>query len=231
VVVACRSPDPRGRERAVATISAIYWRPIYKYLRARHRRAPADAEDLTQELFRAALERGFFERYDPAKARFHTYLRLCVDALCANEDVAARRQKRGGEAVRVSLAAPGELAAVETELSARPGAVDDPEAYFHAEWIRSLFHAAVEELRTQCAASGRELRFRVFERYDLEGPNDPSPPSYVAVGAELGISASDVTNHLSFARRELRRLVLDRLAKVAGSDEELDAEARALFGG
>ena len=42
---------------------------------------------------------------------------------------------------------------------------------------------------------------------------------------------TQVTNHLAWARRELRRLVLARLAEVTGSDAELRDEAEELFGG
>jgi len=40
-----------------------------------------------------------------------------------------------------------------------------------------------------------------------------------------------VTNHLAWARRELRRLVLERLRIVSGSDAEFRDEARELFEG
>jgi len=39
-----------------------------------------------------------------------------------------------------------------------------------------------------------------------------------------------VTNHLAFARRELRRLVLERLRAVCASDDEFRLEARELLG-
>jgi hypothetical protein len=41
---------------------------------------------------------------------------------------------------------------------------------------------------------------------------------------------TQVTNHLAWARRELRRLVLERLRLLAGSDAEFRAEAEDLFG-
>jgi hypothetical protein len=39
-----------------------------------------------------------------------------------------------------------------------------------------------------------------------------------------------VTNHLAWARREFRRLVLEALAEATGSAEEFRAEARQLLG-
>ena len=42
---------------------------------------------------------------------------------------------------------------------------------------------------------------------------------------------TDVTNYLAFARREFRRLLLEKLREITSSEEELEAEARALLGG
>ena len=41
---------------------------------------------------------------------------------------------------------------------------------------------------------------------------------------------TDVTNHLSRVRRELRRIVLEVLREMTASDEEFSEEARALLG-
>ena len=47
---------------------------------------------------------------------------------------------------------------------------------------------------------------------------------------ELGLPATQVTNHLAWARRELRRLVLDRLRVLTGCEAEFREEAQSLFG-
>lgn len=73
------APDPETRSRAAAVLAATYWQPVYTYLRLRWRASPEEAEDLTQEFFDRALERGFFVCYDPARARFRTFVRVCVD--------------------------------------------------------------------------------------------------------------------------------------------------------
>src|SRR5262245_16604075 len=96
-VLACvRSRDSQTRRAALETLAVGYWRPIYKYLRVRGRAAPEDAQDLTQGFFAAALEKGFFESYDPSRARFRTWLRTCLDGFVSHERESARRFKRGG---------------------------------------------------------------------------------------------------------------------------------------
>ena len=64
-----------------------------------------DAQDLTQGFFLRAFEKDFFAAYDPAKGRFRTFLRACLDRHLANEHDAARALKRGGGADHVPLAA------------------------------------------------------------------------------------------------------------------------------
>ena len=55
-------------------------------------------------------------RFDPARARFRTFLRVCLDGFVVNEHKAASRIKRGGAVSFVSL----DFAAAERELSALP---------------------------------------------------------------------------------------------------------------
>jgi hypothetical protein len=105
----------------------------------------------------------------------------------------------------------------------------DDDALFRQEWVRALFADAVAALRESCEAAGKSAHFAVFQRYDLD--DDPSGrPTYAQIGADLGLPVTQVTNYLAFTRRELRRLVLDRLRTLCATDEEFRLEARDLLG-
>jgi hypothetical protein len=69
----------------------------------------------------------------------------------------------------------------------------------------------------------------VFARYDLDDA-EPGRPSYAALAGELGLSITDVTNHLAAARREFRRISLELLRQMTGSEDEFRREARSLLG-
>jgi RNA polymerase sigma factor (sigma-70 family) len=229
VIDAVRSGDTDERARALETLFAAYWKPVYKYVRVRWNRPAEDAQDLTQGFFAELLERELLAKYDPGKSRLRTYLRVCVDSFVMNEDKAARRQKRGGNAFHVALdfaAAEGELGGVVIDAAAIPSP-ESLEDFFAKEWVRSLFALAVEDLRKLCEARERERTFRLFEEYDLDGEESIS---YDALAQKHGISATDVTNALAWARREFRRIALERLREICGSDEEFQREARAVFG-
>ena len=101
VIDAACSGDETERVRAMDTLCAAYWKPVYKYVRLRWNRPTEDAQDLTQGFFVQLIERCLFEKFDPVKSRLRTYLRLCVDSFVMNEEKAAKRLKRGGN-VRMS---------------------------------------------------------------------------------------------------------------------------------
>ena len=229
VVAAARSQDSAERSRALDTLFAAYWKPIYKYLRLKYSQAPQDAQDLTQGFFAELLERGLLARFDPAKSRLRTYLRVCADSFVLNEIKAASRKKRGGEVTHVAL----DFSAAEDELRAQtidPAAIPSPESleeFFEKEWIRSLFSSAVEELKALCESRGKQKAFALFESYDLDGEENLS---YGDLAAQHGLCATDVNNHLAWARREFRRVAIDRLQALCGSEEEFTREAKALFG-
>jgi RNA polymerase sigma factor (sigma-70 family) len=215
------------RRQAQETLIATYWKPVYKYIRIKWHCNNEAAKDLTQGFFAVALEKSFFDRFDPARARFRTFIRLCVDAFVGKENRAAGRVKRGGAIDIVSIdfdAAEGELRRLE------PAATVDPDEFFRHEWLRALFATAVDELRRQCAAADKNAHFKLFELYDLEGPDSANCPTYAGLAEQFGLAETQVTNYLAYARRRFRHLVLELLRAATGSEEEFQQEMWQLFG-
>jgi RNA polymerase sigma factor (sigma-70 family) len=223
-IVAARSSDQNQRHIAFDRITRAYWKPIYKYIRAKWNKSRHDAEDLTQEFFARVIDKNFLVSYDPAKARLRTFLRTCVDALVQNQHRSAGAQKRGGSAPTLSL--DFELAEGELKRTGLP-APERIEDFFEKEWVRSIFEMAVDRLRSECKTSGRIVHFRLFERYDLNA--DEQDTSYAELALEFNIAQTDVTNYLSYARREFRRITLDLLREMTSSEQEFRHEARALM--
>jgi RNA polymerase sigma-70 factor (ECF subfamily) len=198
---------------ALDQVIALYWKPVYRYIRLKFGKDNEDAKDLTQSFFAAALERDFLERFDPAKASFRTYLRMAVERFAANQHAAANRLKRGGDV---------EFEPVEDQMAS----AESPEQVFEREWQRQLFSLALDDLRGHCEECGKQLHFRIFEAYDLA---TGERPSYAALAARHEIAESAVTNHLAWARRTLRALVDERLRGVTSGERELRQEMRRLW--
>ena len=205
-------------KESLSTIIDIYWKPAYKHVRIRWRRSNEDAKDLVQSFFAAICENDLLAKFDPGEAKFRTYLKVCLDRFIMKQDVSAARLKRGGGTAAL------DFEAAERELAST--AVESAEDVFFREWQRQTFALALEDLRRFCCESGKEREYRLFEQYDLA--EDPRP-SYADLAREHNLPVTAVTNHLAWARRNLRRFALERVASITSGEQELRAEARALF--
>jgi DNA-directed RNA polymerase specialized sigma24 family protein len=222
-IVRARSPDQVVRQRGFETILASYWKPVYKYVRLKWQAGNEDAKDLTQGFFANAFEKNHFANYDATKASFQTFLRTCLDGFVANERKAGARLKRGGDFEHFQF----DFVGAEDEFAAHAAAVNvNPEEYFHREWVRWMFTLAVETLRQRCEDSGKRVHFQLFERYDLAEDD----VSYASLAAEFGLDTTTVTNYLAAARRDFRRIVIEKLREITATEEEFRNEARSLLG-
>jgi len=181
-----REGDPAAWERLVAA----YWKPAYKHLRLKWKQPPDRAQDTVQSFFSRAFEKEFFAGYDPTRARFRTFLKLCLDRHQSNE-----RQRT----LRLDFA--------EAEAELTHSVATDPDDVFDREWKRQLFTSAIEKLK----GTLEPTLFRIFEQYDL---GDPPRPRYDDLAREHGLPVTTITNHLAKARRELRAHVQSALAEL-----------------
>lgn len=200
-------------EQALERIAALYWKPVYCFIRLKFRKDNEDAKDLTQGFFATAIEREFFQRFDPARAPFRAYLRMAVERFAVNQHTTATRQKRGG-GIKFE---PADESLTSSET---------PEQTFEREWRRQLFSLALEDLRDLCEECGRARQFAIFEAYDLV---DNERPSYADLAARYSITETTVTNHLAWTRRTLRALVTERMRGVTSGDRELRDELRRIW--
>jgi len=226
-IVRLHADNEADRRVAWDALVTAYWRPVYKYLRARWRLPAEHAEDLTQEFFARAFEQRFLDDYDPAKARFRTWLRLGLDRLAGNEAKASQRLKRGGGVAMTSLdfvSAEGE--ARELEIADN----SDLDAWFQQEFVRALFGRAVDAVEGECHADGRDDHFDLFKVCDLADLDTATRPSYKTLADARGWTVNDVTNRLAGVRRAFRGHVLRLLRDACASDEEFEAEARSILG-
>jgi len=206
---------------ALEQVVALYWKPVYKYIRLKWNKNNEEAKDLTQSFFASAIERDFFRRFDPQQASFRTYLRMALDRFTANEYASARREKRGGKVSFMPL----DFEAADSEPIDRRTS-ESPEEVFQREWQRQLFAVAIDDLRLHCELAGKLLQFRIFEEYDLA---DGDRPGYSELADRVGITVTTLNNHLAWARRMLRNFVMERLRGVTSGDRELREEMRSIF--
>jgi RNA polymerase sigma-70 factor (ECF subfamily) len=203
-------PGSPGWTRAMETLCARYWKPVYSFLRTSWAKGNDDAKDLTQAFFAALLEDPALARFDPAKGGFRPYLKTLLRRFASKDGRDQGRLKRGGGAARIPL--DGDVPA---------GGDSDPEQAFERVWLEEIVRQAVERARAVCPPA----RFRVYEAFTSAEP----APSYEELAATLGVTRSEVEKSLFLVREEIRRGVRERLRESAGEDAE--DEWRRLLGG
>ena len=224
VIERIRDGNDDTRRQAFGDLVEGYWKPVYKHLRITWQLTPDDAQDLTQGFFAEAFQKSWLEKFEPVKARFRTFVRVCADRFVMNARQAASRLKRGGAMQTVALDFDG----AEREIAARPlSAPPEAEELFHQEFVRALFDNAVRAVCAECERSGRSVHFELFEKYDLSPSDDVS---YARLAEQFNLTTTQVTNYLAMVRRSFREHALDALRGLCGSDAEFKREARELFG-
>jgi len=224
VIERIRDADPDARREAFGDLIEGYWKPVYKHLRITWRLDPEDARDFTQGFFADAFQKAWLERYEPGKARFRTFVRVCADRFVMNVRQSASRLKRGGGARTLPLDFDGAEREVASGLFT---ALPEPDEFFHQEFIRALFEKAVQDLRAEYETNARPIHFTLFERYDLAPAEGVS---YAQLANEFNLTTTQVTNSLAQVRRRFRERALGALRGLCGSEQEFRREARDLFG-
>jgi RNA polymerase sigma factor (sigma-70 family) len=210
------------RREALQRLLAGYWRPIYVYIRRKWNKTNEDAKDLAQAFVTNIIEKDFMAGADPERGRFHALLRTALENFLRNQYAEQQAQRRGGGQKVLSL----DIAADEEgEIPVKDNAT--AEEVYRAEWIRTIFSRAIDDLRRAYAAEGKQVYMKAFERYQLASEAEVS---YESVAKELGLKIWDVTNYLADARRRLRDIVSDRVREYTLSEDEYNEEMKELLG-
>ncbi len=221
VIVDLAHSDSGHRERALEVVARAYRGPLVAVVRHRWELSTDDAEDLVQEFFAQAIDKGWLGRYDATRGRFRTFLRSCMWSFASTVYESSTRQKRGGGIAHVTFDA----------LMTPPAVAPEVDAVFEREWVRSVLELSLEALRQECLATGRASTWQVFHAREVEGTlASDTPTSYRELATRFSIAETQVTNFLNWGRRRFRAHVLETIRSLTGSDEECREETRLLLG-
>jgi DNA-directed RNA polymerase specialized sigma24 family protein len=207
-----------GGERDLEALARAYWRPIQADLAARLRCGDDAAADLTQEAFAWMLATRFFERADPARGRFRGLLKTALARFALERLRRESADKRGGGRVHEPLDAGHERA--DPDARTPDQALDDA-------WRRELVETALARLEEELTAGGRRAYFEVFRDYFL---TEDDEPNYAVLAQRHGISTTDVSNWLGYAKRRYRECLRALVLETVGGQDELSEELAWLFG-
>ena len=159
VVLAAGGGKDAEVRKALATLCETYWRPLYVYLR---RQTDAEAAaDLTQEFLARLLERRDFQKADPRRGRFRSYLLTALKHFLSDQRDRARAGKRGGGKTPLAL----DFSTLETRCPSEPADGRTPEKLFERRWALTVLENALVKLENEFARAGKQEIFRRLKPY------------------------------------------------------------------
>ena len=208
------------REECLSFLCRNYWKPVYYYIRRRGLNHES-AIDMTQEYFATFLEKDFVAIADRERGRFRTFVLVTANRFLSKQ--LARKARREHALSLNFIAGDGGDGSVLPELATGETAEDD----FNRRWALSLLEATLESMGEECREGRRRLYYLAFRRY-IETSAEQSPPSYRAIGEELGVSEIDVTNFLYRGRNIFQKILRAKIRELVASEADVDAEIEAL---
>ncbi len=217
LIASTRTPASPSGGDPLAELCALYWPPVYAYLRQRGHRAD-DAEDLTQGFFAHLLAKRVLERADPDRGRLRSLLLACLTHFVANEQHHLRARKRGG------AAAPVARPTAHLDRILEPVDSMTPEHLYERQWATTLLGRVLDGLRSEFARDGKAATFDGLRLY-LVG--DAADGGYRRAASALKITEGAARVAVHRLRRRYRELLVREIALTVPA-ADVDDEIRYL---
>ena len=214
-------PDSPEAARALASLCATYWYPLYAFVRRQGRNAH-DAEDLTQEFFARLIGKNYLASVAREKGRFRSFLLAALKNFLANEWDRERAQKRGGDRTFVPL----DAGSAESRYAIEPVDTLSADRIYERRWALTLLDRVLERLRAEHVAGGRAAAFEVLKGCLTDGR---SGESYARSAAELQTTEGAIKVAVHRLRHRYRELLRAEVTETVGSAEDVDDELRHLL--
>jgi len=213
--------DSKEGRQALADLCNAYYEPVLAFLRCELRDADA-AREMTHEFFAHVLHGDAITGAERERGRFRSYLLGAIKHFLSHRREASRRLKRGGGAECVSLN--DEDAAVARSVADLKAL--SPDASFDRQWALTVLARALEALRLECAAEGRDTFFEQVKPW-LTGDAEHGDQAALAASCSLNAVALKVAVHRM--KKRFRQAVKAEIAGTLDDPGEVEAEMRVLF--
>ncbi len=221
VVLSAGETTSPESQRALDQLCRAYWFPLYAYLRRRGHSSP-DAQDLVQDFLAQFIERRGFRDVSPEKGRFRSFLAACLNHFVADAASRDRAQKRGGGWALLSLDAGQADQLYELEAKNELSA----DQLFDRRWALEVMGQALERLRAEQAASGKE---QIFARLRPFLTDTAEAGDYEPVAAQLRLTPNAVAVAVNRLRSRYRELVRMEVAATVANPSDVEAELQDLL--
>jgi RNA polymerase sigma-70 factor (ECF subfamily) len=208
VLAAGQDSSPQAAA-AMEQLCRDYWYPLYVYAR-RKGHQKHDAQDLTQEFFARLIRHNCFGHLRQHRGLFRSYLLKAFQFFMADQWDHARAEKRGGGQFPISL----DDEQSEIRYLMEPVTDVSPERVFDQRWALTLLEKAINRLRAEFAAIGKEGQFEALKSFLSE---EAGVEGYDAVGLRLAMTPSAVRGCGPSSPAALRRAGARASGKYSGN--------------
>ncbi len=218
--VRCAKADSDDGRTALADLCDAYYEPVLAFLKCELRDKDA-ARELTHEFFAQMLAGGTIRTAERDQGRFRSYLLGAVKHFLAHQREAARRLKRGGGAVPVSM----------DEEASTVRAIPDaqtlsPEAAFDRQWAVTVLAHALESLRRECTADGKVAFFQQVKPW-LTG--EAAHGDQAELAAACGMTPAALKMAVQRLKQRFRECVKAEIAGTLDDAAMVEEEMQSLF--
>jgi RNA polymerase sigma-70 factor (ECF subfamily) len=223
LILRARGETPESRT-ALSELCEAYYQPVLRFL-CREGRDEDAARELTQEFFARILASGGFEKADPERGRFRSYLCGALKHFLADQRKHEHRLRRGGGATIESLDATDagdDSASLQVADTSTPA----PKSFFDREWALAVMARALEMLQKEFIAGGKTDQFETLKPWLMgEAPS----MSQGDAARQLGLSEGAVKVVIHRLRKRFRDTVRAEIAQTLRDPSLVDEELRHLI--
>ena len=212
---------PEDSERALASLCESYWYPVYAHIRRRGR-DPEQSRDLVQGFFHEFLAKRLYERADPDRGRFRSFLCKALEHYLQHEREHASALKRGGGCEIVSW----DQAQAESRYEVERSRDGSPADAYQRAWAQALLDRVFSRLRMEFVAEGREAYFDRL-RPHLWQEDDATP--YAQLAQEFQLTTVNIKVSVHRLRRRFGSLLREEIRRTVDRDSEVEEELNHLI--
>ena len=221
LVLQAGGEDKKVSQRALEELCAMYWQPIYIYIRGRGWKVE-EAQDLTQGFFAHFLKHDSLRQANHELGKLRSYLLGSVKNFLASEYRKMNAEKRGGDIQVLSL----DHEHGEQQWEALENEGGTPEQLYEKMWTRTLIGTVISQLRNKYQETGREVIFEALQP-TLVGESDLKPQRVLA--RELGTSLASIKVEVFRLRQRFRALLECEIEQTLDEEEEVAEEVKYLL--
>jgi RNA polymerase sigma-70 factor (ECF subfamily) len=222
VVARARGDAPESRA-ALGDLCEAYWTPVFRFLR-REGRSEDDSQELAQEFFTRLLSGGGIGQVDPQRGRFRSYLLGALKHFLAERKRNKGRQKRGGDAMIMSIESGGTDTSPGMPIPDPAGPVFD--AWFDREWALAVMDRGLTIVQAAFEESGKAQQFEVLKPWLI---GDTENLSQADAAAELRMTSGAVKVAIHRLRKSFRDAIQAEIAETVANPNEIAEELRYLI--